>query len=286
MSSQQRLVHIVTDSTADLPEGLIAGLPITVVPLSVDIDGAVYRDGIDLTREEFLEHLRSGVFPKTSQPSIGAFQETYQGILESGHDIVSIHIAHQLSGTLNSATQAASATDSERIHLVDSGTTTMAMGFLVLEAAEMARDGRPADEIAAAIEQRKHDQRLFATLETLEFLRKGGRIGRAAAMLGSALQLKPIIQIRQGAVEPVERVRTYRKALDRLSSIYAEHQPFDRIAVLHLGAPNEAEKLAERVREIQPGAEVVTGEIGTVIGAYGGPGLAGFTGLVSARDPE
>jgi DegV family protein with EDD domain len=286
MSSEQRSVHIVTDSTADLPSELIGDLPITVVPLSVDIEGKIYKDGIDLSREEFVEHLRAGVFPKTSQPSIGEFQNTYQRILDAGHDIVSIHIAPQLSGTFNSATQARSAIGTNAIQIIDSTTITMAIGFLVLEAAEMAQQGRSAEEIAAYIEQRKHDQRVYATLETLEYLRKGGRIGRAAAMLGSALQLKPIVRIRDGGVEPVERVRTYRRALDRLAAIYEESQPFDRVAILHLDAPGEAEKLAERVKQIQPDIEVITGQIGTVIGAYGGPGLAGFTGLVSRKKQE
>ncbi|MEX2425771.1 MAG: DegV family protein [Thermomicrobiaceae bacterium] len=284
MNTSSRPVHIVTDSTADLTEITIGDLPVTVVPLSVDINGTVYRDAVDLTREEFVTHIRKGAFPKTSQPSPGAFQEVYRPLLDAGYDIVSVHIARQLSGTFNSATQAASAVDDGRIWLIDSTTVSMGTGFQAIEAAEMARDGRSAEEIHAFIEKRKHDQRLYATLETLEFLRKGGRIGRAAAMLGSALRLKPIVRVHDGAVEPVERVRTYRRALNRLAGIYEESQPFDRIAVLHLDASEEAEKLVKRVLEIQPDADVVTGNIGTVIGAYGGPGLVGFTGLVSSNN--
>jgi DegV family protein with EDD domain len=283
MSAESMPVHVVTDSTADLKPEWIGDLPLTVIPLSVDINGTIYRDGIDLTTDEFVAQLRDGALPKTSQPSVGAFQELYKPIIESGHEIVSIHIPPQLSGTLNSATQAKSSLSSDSIHIIDSGTVSMGFGFLALEAAEMARDGHSASEIVEYIEQRKHDQRLYATLETLEYLRRGGRIGRAAAMLGSALQLKPIIQVRGGSVEPVERVRTYRKALDRLAGIYQENQPFDRVAVLHLDAPREAERLVARINEIQPEIEVVTGNIGTVIGTYGGPGLAGFTGLVSRR---
>lgn len=283
MMSSHRPVHIVTDSTADLIQDWIGDLPITVVPLSVDIDGAIFKDGVNLSTEEFVRHLRAGSLPRTSQPSLGAFQETFQRILDSGHDIVSIHLAPQLSGTHNAATQAKSALNTDQIHVVDSGTVSMGTGFLALEAAEMAQQGKPAGEIASYIEDRKLDQRLYATLETLEYLRKGGRIGRAAAMLGSALQLKPIVQVKGGVVEPVERVRTYRRALERLAAIYEESQPFDRLAVLHLDAPVEADKLADRIREIQPGIEIVTGNIGTVIGAYGGPGLVGFTGLASSK---
>lgn len=281
MSESQRGVHIVTDSTSDIPVAELRDLPITVVPLSVEINGQVFRDGLDLTREEFLDQLRTGALPRTSQPSVGAFQGAYDEILSSGKDIVSIHIASQLSGTLNSATQAARLLEPERVHLIDTGTVTMALGFLALEAAEKARAGCSARDIAAYIEERKRDQRIYATLETLEYLRKGGRIGRAAAMLGSALQLKPVVQVTEGAVEPVERVRTYRRALDRLAQTYTEVGPFDRIAVLHLGAPEEAARLKERIAEIQPDIPVLEGQIGTVIGTYAGPGVVGFGGLVS-----
>lgn len=279
MTDQNRPVHIVVDSTADLIPEWIGTLPITVVPLTVEVDGKSFRDGVDLTNEEFVGYLRAGAMPKTSQPSIGAFQEHYASILDSGRDIVSMHISSKLSGTVNSATQARAALNTEAIHVIDTTTFTMALGFLAIEAAEMAQAGKTATEIASYVEQRKQNQRMFATLETLEYLRKGGRIGRAAAMLGSALQLKPIVRIQGGNVEPVERVRTYKRALERLSAIYAEIQPFDRLAVLHLDAPDEADRLAERILKIQPDIEIVTGQIGTVIGAYGGPGLVGFTGL-------
>ena len=280
MTANHRPVHIVVDSTADLIPEWIGDLPISAVPLTVDVDGQSFLDGIELSTDEFVGYLRGGSIPKTSQPSIGAFQEHYQKILDTGHDIVSIHISPKLSGTMNSATQARATLDTEAIHIVDSATITMAIGFMAIEAAEMAQAGKSAAEIASYVEQRRHDTRLFATLETLEYLRRGGRIGRAAAMLGSALQLKPIIRIQDGVVEPVQRVRTYKKALQRLSAIYAETQPFEKLAVLHLGAPDEAALLAERIQEVQPDVNLITGQIGTVIGAYGGPGLVGFTGLV------
>jgi DegV family protein with EDD domain len=283
MNDNQPKVHIVTDSTADIPPEELGDLPVSIVPLSVEIEGQIFQDGIDLSREDFLDRLRAGALPRTSQPSIGAFQETYKEILERGQEIVSVHIASQVSGTFNSASQAMRLLETDRVHLVDSGTASMALGFLALEAAEKARDGEEAAAIAAYLEERKLDQRLYATLETLEYLRKGGRIGRAAAMLGSALQLKPIVQVKDGAVEPVERVRTYRKAIDRLETTFQETGPYDRAAVLHLGAPDEAERLKERIQQIQPGLDVSTGQIGTVIGTYAGPGVVGFGGLVSKK---
>jgi DegV family protein with EDD domain len=276
-----RPVQIVTDSTSDLPEHKLRGLPITVIPLSVEIEGEVFRDGIDLSRAEFLARLRAGAVPRTSQPSVGAFQEVYSRLLADGVDVVSVHIASQFSGTMNSALTAANENDDGRVAVIDSGTLSMALGFLALEAAEMARDGKPANEIAEYLERRKRDQRLYATLETLEYLQRGGRIGRAAALLGSALQLKPIVQVRDGEVVPVERVRTYRRALDRLASIAEELTPFDNLAVMHLDAERECERLIERIQRLQPETEIVTGQIGTVIGVYGGPGLVGFAGLRS-----
>jgi DegV family protein with EDD domain len=283
MSSSNRPVHIVTDSTADLPSEWITDLPVTVVPLSVEIEGETFLDGVNLSRDEFVRRLRGGALPRTSQPSIGAFQEVYQRLLDEGNEIVSIHIAPQLSGTYNSALQARSMVDSDSIHVLDSTSFTLGIGFLILEASELIQQGKSASEIAAFVEERAADIRMFATLETLEYLRKGGRIGRASAMLGSALQLKPIIRITNGAVEPVERVRTYRKALQRLFEIYTEHQPFDRIAILHLDAQEEADKLNARVREVSPELDIVSGQVGTVIGTYAGPGLVGFVGLVSRK---
>jgi DegV family protein with EDD domain len=275
-----RPIHIVTDSTSDIPAPELDGLPVTVVPLSVEFGGEVFRDGIDISRGEFLDRLRSGAIPTTSQPSVGTFQEIYQRLTDDGLDVVSIHIAEQFSGTMNSATTAARDFD-DRVSVVDSGTLSMALGFLALEAAGMARDGQSGAEIAAHVERRRHHQRLYATLETLEYLHRGGRIGRAAALLGSALQLKPIVQVRDGEVVPVERVRTYRRALERLAVIARDLAPFDVVAVMHLGAERECHRLISRIQEIQPETRIVTGEIGTVIGAYGGPGLVGFAGLLS-----
>ncbi len=275
-----RPVWIVTDSTADFPPGLTDGLPISVVPLIVEIEGRSYRDRVDLSPEEFLARLREGALPRTSQPSAGAFQHVYQELLEQGYDIVSIHIAATLSGTLNSARVAAQAVDPQRVHLFDSGSVSMGLGWLVIEAAELAAAGQSPQAILDYLDRRRRDIRLFAILETLEYLHKGGRIGRAAAFLGSALQIKPLITVHEGVVEPVERVRTFKRGVERLVELAQLHMPFDRLAVLHLGAEGPAGELRDRLQALQPGLRIPFSQIGTVVGTYVGPGTLGFAGLV------
>ncbi len=276
-----RPVHIVTDSTADIPADWLTGKPVTVVPLVVEVAGRTYRDGVDLSRDEFVEHLRRGEFPMSSQPAIGTFWEIYQDRVAKGYDVVAIHIASQLSGTFNASRSAAAAVSQERIRVIDSGTVSMGFGWLVIEAAELAARGATADEIAAYLERRKKDQRVYATLETLEFLQRGGRIGRAAALLGSALQMKPVVAVRGGTVEPLERVRTFRRALDRILAFSRQEMPWDKLAIMHLGAESNAKLLADQIMAEQPGLDIVFSQLGTVIGVYSGPGLVGIAGLVT-----
>jgi DegV family protein with EDD domain len=275
-----RPVQIITDSTADIPADLLAGCPVTVVPLVVQVAGRSFRDGVDLSREEFVGWMRRGELPRTSQPAIGAFQDVYRNVLEQGYDIVAIHISARLSGTYNASRTAAEAVGRERIRLIDSETVSMGFGWLVVEAAGLATRGGTLDEVAGYVEQRKQDQRVLASLDTLEFLQRGGRIGQAAAFLGSALQVKPIVAVRAGSVEPVERVRTFRRALDRLLALTRQEMPFERLAVMHLGAEQNAAALAARIAADQPSLDIVFSQIGTVIGAYSGPGLVGMAGLV------
>lgn len=281
--STPRPVHIVTDSTADIPPELLAGRPITVVPLTVEIDGQSYRDGIDLSRDDFLAALKGGALPRTSQPAVGAFQVVYQELIDQGFDIVAIHIAATLSGTYNASRAAAETVAPDRISLIDSNTVSMGIGWLAIEAADLAATGRSLAEITAYLERRVGDQRVYALLETLEYLQRGGRIGRSAAFLGSALQIKPILEVRGGAVEPLERVRTMRRAIDRLTTLVTAQAPWDRLAVLHIGTEAAAHQIAERLHTVQPELDIVVAQIGTVIATYGGPGTLGITGLIHPR---
>ncbi|HET7037098.1 MAG TPA: DegV family protein [Thermomicrobiaceae bacterium] len=283
--SGPRPVHIVTDSTSDLTWDLLSGQPITVVPLTVEIGGETFRDGLDLTREEFLARLRAGELPRTSQPPVGRFQQVYQELIDSGQDIVSVHISSGLSGTYNAAHTAARAVAPERIRVVDARTVSMGLGWLALEAAGMAREGKQGATIAEYLEARKADARIVALLDTLEYLRRGGRIGRTSAFLGSALQIKPLVAVAEGEVQPLERVRTLKRALDRLVELAGEMRPWDHLAVLHLGTPEAAATLADRLAVPQPDVELVRAQLGTVIGVYSGPGIMGFAGLVARERP-
>lgn len=284
--TEARPVQVVTDSAADIPPDLLAGRPITVVPLTVEVAGRTYRDGIDLTRSEFLDFLRQGETPRTSQPSVGAFQEVYASLVEGGYDVIAVHIAAKLSGTFNASRAAVDATAPGRVRLIDSGSVTMGTGWLAIEAADLAARGWGRDQIADRIERRVADVRLYAILDTLEYLQRGGRIGRTSALLGSALQIKPVVEVRDGAVEPLERVRTWRRAVDRLVALAEAQMPFDRLAVLHIAAPDAAREVTSRLQALQPELDLALAEIGTVIATYAGPGAIGITGLVRAAGED
>ncbi len=284
-AESQRPVHIVTDSTSDIPAELLAGLPVTVVPLKIEIDGQVYRDLVDISREEILEYLRGGGMPKTSQPSMGEFQSVFRDLTDQGFDVVAIDVSSKLSGTFNSSSTAARSVSEEHISVIDSGSVSIGLGALVLEAAERATAGQTMTEITGHVEHRLDDVWIVAALETLENLRRGGRIGPTAAFLGSALKIKPVIRVHHGEVLPLERVRTFKRARDRLIELTEEQMPFDRLAVLHLGAPEGAADLAERLRARQPGLDVILGQMGTVVGTYGGPGILGIAGLMHPKEP-
>lgn len=276
--THHRPVWIVTDSTADLPSSLLEGLPIRIVPLIIDVGGRSYFDQVDITSERVAALLRAKQLLRTSQPSVGAFQAVYEPLLREGFDIVSIHIAAQLSGTWNAARLAAQQAP-DRIAVIDGQTVSIGTGWLVFEAAHLAVQGASQATIVETIERRKRDVRVFAMLDTLEYLYRGGRIGRASAFLGTALQVKPILTVREGVVEPVERVRTTRRAIERLVELATEHGPFDHLAVLHLDALALAESLRDRLLALYPDQTIPLSNLGPVVGTYTGPGTLGFAGL-------
>ena len=279
-----RPVQIVTDSTSDIPADLLAGRPLSVVPLTVEVGGQTFRDGVDLSRQELLTRLQHGEEVRSSQPPLGAFQSLYDELVGQGNDVVAVHIASQLSGTYNASRTAAQSAEPDRVHVIDSGSVSMGCGWLALEAAERAAAGMSALEIVAYLEARRADARVFAVLDTLEYLRRGGRISRASAFLGSTLQIKPILEVREGEVHPVERVRTMKRALDRMVELATERAPWEKLAVLHLGTPEAAKALADRLEPVAPPTPIERSELGTVIGVYSGPGSMGFAGLVAPRE--
>lgn len=276
-------VAIVTDSTAYIPPEMTRGLPITVIPLQVIWGEETYRDGVDIQPSEFYSRLKhTKVMPSTSQPSPSAFHEVYSRLLQEGYDILTLTISSSLSGTLDSASQAKNMLPKAAIELVDSRLTSMGLGFAVLLAARAAVEGATLGECKALAEKACSKVGILFVVSTLEFLHRGGRIGGAAALLGTALNLKPILELNEGKIMPVERVRTMSKALDRVIEMInqrVERRSPIRLAVIHASAPEEAEKLLERVRgqfNVSEVSEAVLSDVSPVIGTHTGPGTVGI----------
>ncbi|HVS48704.1 MAG TPA: DegV family protein [Candidatus Dormibacteraeota bacterium] len=269
-------VAIVTDSTADLPPELTRSRSITVVPLTLNFEGKSLLDGVDIRPDEFYRRLPAAtIHPTTSQPSPGRFAEAYASLLTDHDSVVSIHISEKLSGTYASARQAADMTDPMRVRVVDSELVSMSLGLITLAAATLASSGADVETIEAkVIDMRPHVQTYFS-VATLEFLRRGGRIGRASALLGSVLQVKPVLCIRDGQVTPLERVRTFERALNRVVELTREVDRGHGVCVIvgHADAEADAERIA---RELDPIAETLTIQpLGPVVGAHAGPGVVG-----------
>ena len=281
-----KLVRVVTDSTADLPAELVAELGITVIPLQVIFGSESFRDGVDLTAEEFFERLpQEKELPTTSQPSVGEFQQAYEALAEETDRVLSIHLSAGFSGTVGAAQQAADRL-AERceIEVIDSGTVSMAMGFAVIAAARAAREGADLDTCTRIARSILGRQRLAVALDTLEYLRRGGRIGRATAFLGSLLRLKPILTIRDGGAFPLSRVRTRKKALNELLRVCLEPGAIVEATVMYTTDPTDATYLIDEIRQRYPDIPIHEGRIGPVIGVHAGPGLIGLA-VVLAEPP-
>src|SRR5215475_7331271 len=273
-------VAVVTDSTAYLPDGLADRLGITVVPLRVVLGGVSGADGSEVTPADVASALARWVPVSTSRPSPADFLAAYRAVLGSGASaVVSLHLSSELSGTWDSARLAAAECGGEEvIRVVDSRTTAMGLGFAVLAAAEAVRDGAGlAEAYAAAMRSVERTTTLFY-VDTLEHLRRGGRIGAAQALLGTALSVKPILHVADGRIVPLEKVRTASKGVARLEALAAQaagDDPVD-VAVHHLAAPDRAATLTDRLRaRLAKLREVYTSEVGAVVGAHAGPGMLG-----------
>jgi len=280
-----RPVRVVTDSTADLPSEVVQELDITVVPLQVIFGEHAYRDGVDMTSDEFFRRLpEAAELPRTSQPSPGDFEQVYERLAAGTDRILSVHLSSRFSGTAETARQAARALEGRcAIEVIDSNTVSMALGFAVIAAARAAKAGADLDACAAAARSVLRRQRLAVALDTLEYLRRGGRIGRAQAFLGSLLRLKPIVTVRDGETYPLARVRTRKKALEEVLRICLEGGVVEQAAVMYATNPDDAHELAAEIRRRAPSASVHVGRIGPVIGVHGGPGLIGVS-VVMAED--
>jgi DegV family protein with EDD domain len=269
-------VAIVTDSTADLPPELTRSRAITVVPLTLNFDGQSLLDGVDIRPGEFYRRLHSVTsHPTTSQPSPGRFVEVYSSLLADHDAVVSIHISQKLSGTYESARQAAGMTDPQRVRVIDSELVSMSLGLITLAASSLAAGGANAGAIEAEIIGMRSSVQTYFSVATLEFLRRGGRIGRASALLGSVLQVKPVLCIRDGLVTPLERVRTFERALNRIVELTREIDRGHGVCVIvgHADAEADAERIG---RELDSVAETLMIQpLGPVVGAHAGPGVVG-----------
>jgi DegV family protein with EDD domain len=269
-------VHVVTDSTCDLPRELAEQYGITVVPLTVSFDDESFLDGVDIGADEFYARLTASPgLPRTSQPSVERFRQVYQSFGPEA-EIVSVHLSARLSGTLNSATIACEQLEGRaRIALVDSQTVSLGLGAVALEAAALAAKGAGIDEVAAVARATAQRVRVIALVDTLEYLRRGGRIGRARSLLGSLLSIKPIVHVEDGEVAPFERVRTRGRAIERLFELATADPGAKRIFVGSGGNREEAEQFLERLRPALPRTELLLGQIGPVVGVHAGPNVLG-----------
>lgn len=275
---------LVTDSTAYLPSALLDGLDIRVVPLHVVVGGRTHSEGVDIDPAAVAAALRAFTPVTTSRPTPAAFIDAYEAAAAAGADsVVSVHLSEAMSSTIGSAHLAASAAPIP-VTVIDSRALGMVMGFAVLAGARLAAGGASAGEVADAVRATCAGASVMFYVDTLEYLRRGGRIGKAGAMLGSALAIKPILGLRDGQIVPLERVRTSSRAIARLEELAVEAAEAIGagaggagagvdVAVHHLDSAERAERLAERLRaRLGSGTEVVVVELGAVVGAHVGPG--------------
>lgn len=284
-------VAVVTDSSAYLPDELVEGYGIHVVPLYVVLPGRSGREGSDIGSEEVARTLAlRGQTVSTSRPTPGDFVAAYRRALDEGADrLVSVHLSSELSGTWDAARLAASQVGEHIVTVVDSRSAAMGAGFAVLAAARAAAAGSDADTVARTARETAASTTTLFVVETLEHLRRGGRIGAAAAVFGSALAVKPVLHVQDGRVVPLEKVRTSARALNRLVQRAAETagEGAVSIAVHHLAAPEKAERLAAELRDRLPQLrELHVSELGAAIGAHVGPGAVGIVVAPFWRDAD
>ena len=270
-------IRIVTDSTADLPPEVVSEYQIEAVPLTVLFGDEELRDGVDITAEHFFTRMqREAELPTTSQPSAGAFREVYERLAgEGATEIMSIHVSGKLSGTLEAAYQGAAGLDVRVVH-IDSQLASLALGLGVIAAAKAVRDGATVEEARTLVDDQFRRTHTFFVLDTVENLRRGGRIGRAQGFIGSLLKVKPILGFEAGEVVPVARARTRPKAIEETLRRAAAYRPIVQAMAVHATTPDDLEYLVSRLRGIAPDAPVLTGMIGPTVGVHGGAGLLGF----------
>jgi DegV family protein with EDD domain len=273
-------VAVVTDSTADIPTAEAEALHITVVPAIITIEGKTYvDDGKEITREEFYRLMPTmSEPPTTAVPSSLAFEKVYQRLLDEGYQrILSIHVSGRLSGMINSANQAAQIFG-DQIHIFDSGQFTLALGFQVMEAASAALAGMSFESVVETTRDAQDKVRLIALIDSMEYLKRSGRVSWLRAGLGDLLNVKLLVNVSDGIIEKIGLCRTRRKGIDQLDSLARSWGPLKRMAVLHSNLPDEAAMLAEQLRNLSSTPPLIV-DITTVIGIHVGPNSIGLVGL-------
>lgn len=277
-------VRVVTDSACDLPDALVSELGIEIVPLSIRFGDDEFVDRRELGTEEFWRRLgESPLLPETSAPSAGAFEQVFRSLAAEGATgIVCINLSSKLSATMQAAQVAAQTVSSDcPVEVVDSLHVTMGLGNLCLAAARSAAGGATLEAITAEVIDRRDRTKLFGTLDTLEYLKKGGRVGNATALLGTMLAIKPVVEVRDGVVEEAGKVRTRSKAL-RLLVDKVKEGPVESLAVMHGAAP-DLDELLDMLDPLVPRDEIVVGQVGPVIGTHAGPRVIGVTYQTAAE---
>jgi DegV family protein with EDD domain len=270
-------IRIVTDSTCDLPEEIVRQQAITVIPLYINVNEKSYLDGVDLTRDEFYAQL-PGYFPapKTATPSIETFIQAYERLADEGaQSILSIHMSETLSATVDSARAAAERFIRIPVTVLDSTQLSLGMGFLVEKAAQMVRLGKTMEEIVSTLKETMKHTYVFASLKTMEYLRRSGRMNFAIAKFGEILQIKPLVHMHMGNAA-AHRTRTQKRATEQLLAWLDEYAPYEKLAIVHAGIREEAENLYEQVRSYFPQDVVSIVQITPVLGAHLGIGALGF----------
>lgn len=271
--------RILTDSTCDIPPHIARELGIKVVPVYINIGDKSYLDGVELSRRDFFINLPDyDSFPTTAAPASGAFTQAYQELVQEGAtEIISLHIAANLSNTFNAARLGAEDVPGVEITLWDTKQLTMGSGLQVIVAAEAAASGHSVDEILAMLQETRSRTRIYAILDTLEFLRRSGRVGWAQFGLGTLLRIKPVLEVYESDVMMKERVRTWKRAANRLLQLVESKQPFERIAVVHANNLEGARLLQAQIADLFPAnEEPIFMEITPAIGSHIGPGAVGF----------
>jgi DegV family protein with EDD domain len=276
-------IRVVTDSSCDLPQSLVDALRIEIVPLTIRFGSEEFVDREELSTDEFWRRLEtSKALPETAAPSAGAFEQRFRDLMVRGATgIICINLSSHLSATMQSAQVAAAAVSKDvPVQVIDSRNASMGLGNLVLTAARRAADSDSLESIVAEVVDRRERSKLFAALDTLEFLKRGGRIGNAKALLGTVLSIKPVVELRGGIVEESSKVRTRSKALKVLAQ-HASEGRIEHLAVLHGNAP-DVDEMLDLLDPIFPRDEIVTGVVGPVIGTHVGPRVMGVTYQVAS----